>query len=105
MNDQDRLYHLVQEIEAGVAAVKQAVSTAEQAPAVHPIAGGLGTVVVDGKGTLISVDLDRKAASTHTGASLSRHVLRAIQEAEAAAKRRRVQMIDEAERKAHRHGR
>jgi hypothetical protein len=64
------------------------------------IAAGLGTVTVDGMGTLIAVELDSDAVETQTEASLARQVLCAINDAESAALTRRDAMIAEAEKEA-----
>lgn len=98
MNSEEQLYHLAKEIDARVAAVEQAAQTGEALPLVLEIGAGLGTVTVDGLGTLVSVDLGRDAVAGHTGASLAGHVLRAIAGAESAAATRRKTMIDDAAR-------
>ncbi|WP_410656334.1 YbaB/EbfC family nucleoid-associated protein [Amycolatopsis sp. lyj-112] len=98
MNTHDRLYHLAKEIDARVAAIEQAAESGRTAMLTRNIPEGLGTVTVDGMGSLISVDLDPDALETQTEASLARHVLRAINEAESAAHTRRSAVIEEAEK-------
>ncbi|MFL6120066.1 YbaB/EbfC family nucleoid-associated protein [Actinophytocola sp.] len=87
MNRDDRLYALVREIEANVARVEETVSTARRAETRFPIPGGAGTVVVDGAGQLLSVDLDPRALRTTRGHVLGEQVCRAIAQADAAAAR------------------
>lgn len=99
MNTYDRLYNLAKEIDANVAAIAQAAESSRAMPLSRTIGAGLGTVTVDGAGALLSVDLDRDAAVTQTGASLAGHILRAINDAEKAAVARREAMIDEASRR------
>ncbi|GAA4529441.1 YbaB/EbfC family nucleoid-associated protein [Amycolatopsis samaneae] len=96
MSSEDMLYHLAKEIDARVAAVENAATAGEALPLVTDIGAGLGAVTVDGSGTLVSIDLDRDAMATQTGASLAGHVLRAVNRAETAASRRREAMIAEA---------
>ncbi|HET6703897.1 hypothetical protein [Amycolatopsis sp.] len=98
MKSEEQLYHLAKEIDARVAAVELAAKTGEALPLVRDIGAGLGTVTVDGLGSLVSVDLARDAVAGHTGASLAGHVLRAIAGAESAAATRRRAMIDDAAR-------
>ncbi len=98
MTTEEDLYHLAKDIDARVAAVEQAAKTGETLPLVQPIGTGLGTVTVDGLGGLVSVDLDRDAIGAQTGASLAKHVLRAITTAESAATTRRKAMVDDAAR-------
>jgi len=98
MNTHDRLYHLAKEIDARVTAIEQAAESGRTASVTRNIAEGLGTITVDGMGSLISVELDPDAVETQTEASLSRHVLRAINEAESAASARRSSLIEEAEK-------
>lgn len=98
MNTYDRLYNLAKEIDARVAAIERAAESGRAMPLSTKIGVGLGTVIVDGSGALISVDLDRDAAMMQTGASLAGHVLRAINDAENAAAARREAMIVEASR-------
>ncbi|WP_181776917.1 YbaB/EbfC family nucleoid-associated protein [Amycolatopsis pittospori] len=98
MNTHDRLYHLAKEIDARVGAIEQAASSGRTTTLTWTIPAGLGTVTVDGMGSLISVELDPDAVETQTAASLSRHVLRAINEAESAASARRDSLIEDAEK-------
>jgi DNA-binding protein YbaB len=100
VNTGDRLYHLAKEIDARVAAIERAAENGRAAPLTWNIAAGLGAVTVDGMGTLIAVELDSDAVETQTEASLARHVLRAINDAESAALTRRDAMIAEAEKGA-----
>lgn len=96
MNTQDRLYHLAKEIDARVTAVEQAAEAGRKAILTWNIASGLGKIKVDGTGTLIAVELDPDAVETQTEASLSRHVLRAITDAESAARTELQAMVGDA---------
>ncbi|MFI9452948.1 YbaB/EbfC family nucleoid-associated protein [Amycolatopsis sp. NPDC052450] len=98
MNTHDRLYHLAKEIDARVIAIEEAAETGRTAMLTWRIAAGLGTVTVDGKGTLTSVDLDPDAVETQTEASLAHHVLRAINDAESEVRTRRDSVVEEAAR-------
>ncbi|KFU83299.1 YbaB/EbfC DNA-binding family protein [Amycolatopsis lurida] len=96
MNTYDRLYNLAKEIDARVAAIERAAENGRKLPLVRNIGAGLGTVTVAGSGSLVSIELDRDAMRTQTGASLAGHVLQAIRDAESAASTRRDAMITEA---------
>ncbi|UUV35248.1 YbaB/EbfC family nucleoid-associated protein [Amycolatopsis roodepoortensis] len=98
MNTHDRLYHLAKEIDTRVTAIEQAASSGRAAILTWSIPAGLGTVTVDGMGSLRSVDLNPDAVETQTEASLARHILRAINEAERAARSRSDAMVKEAEK-------
>jgi hypothetical protein len=79
----DRLYALVQEIEATVAGARHAADLARRQVLRRPIPSGLGTVTVKGEEGLVSVDLDVHALRYTNGSSLGRALLTAITEAEA----------------------
>ncbi|MCR6481237.1 hypothetical protein M8542_00235 [Amycolatopsis sp. OK19-0408] len=98
MNSEERLYNLAKEIDARVVAVARAEVASRSMPLVLDIGAGLGTVTVDGAGSLVSVDLVREAVAGQTGASLSGHVLHALKNAESAASTRRKVMLDDAAR-------
>ncbi|MGW4130870.1 YbaB/EbfC family nucleoid-associated protein [Amycolatopsis japonica] len=98
MNTHDRLYHLAKEIDTRVTAIEQAASSGRAATLTWNISAGLGTVTVDGMGSLRSVDLNPDAVETQTEASLARHILRAINDAERAARTKRDAMVEEAEK-------
>jgi DNA-binding protein YbaB len=85
MNREDRLHALVREIDTNVMRVEEAVRLARQEQQRIPIPGALGTVVVDGAGVLVSVELDPRALRTTNGQTLGAQVCRAIAQAEAAA--------------------
>ncbi|MEV7552970.1 YbaB/EbfC family nucleoid-associated protein [Amycolatopsis sp. NPDC089917] len=99
MNTYDRLYNLAKEIDASVIATEQAAESGRRSPLIKNIGAGLGTVTVAGSGSLLSIDLNRDAVGTQTGASLAGHVLRAINDAEHAASVRQDAMIAEASRR------
>lgn len=99
MNTYDRLYNLAKEIDASVIATEQAAESGRKSPLVRNIGAGLGSVTVTGSGSLVSIELNRDAVETQTGASLAGHVLRAIHDAEHAASARQDAMIAEASRR------
>ena len=99
MNFEEMLHNRVREINANLEAVKQAAAEGERAATVRPISGGLGHVIVDGTGSLVSVDLDRQTLGTHNGRSLARHLLTAIQQAESTAIARRDALVGDAKRR------
>jgi DNA-binding protein YbaB len=81
MNQYNRLYALVQEIEANTARVEQAGQRALQ-EVVHQQVPGFGTVSVTAAGP-VAIDLDRRAVRGADGVALGAAVTRAIVQAEA----------------------
>lgn len=82
----NRLYALVQEIEANTARVEQLANRARQEVVHHPVRG-FGTVTVTATGP-VALDLDRRAVRGANGLALGAAVTRAIIEAEAELRRR-----------------
>jgi len=100
VNYQDKAYHLVKEIDAKAAEVREAVRTAERAATVRLLDGGLGTVAVSGMGELLEIALDVDRVRDQTAASLARQILRGIQQVELEARRAREATIAEATEEA-----
>ncbi|MGC7094870.1 hypothetical protein ACPZ19_09410 [Amycolatopsis lurida] len=96
----NQLEQRVREIDAGVRAIGEAAAASEGAPVVRELPGGLGSVTVDGLGTLISVNLNRNALGTQNGSALSRLLLQEITAAEEQARARHDAMVGEARRQA-----
>jgi hypothetical protein len=87
MSQFNRLYALVQEIEANTARVEHTAELARQDVVHHPVPGGFGTVSV-GAGGPVAVDLDRLLVRGANGVALGAAVARAIVQAEAELRRR-----------------
>lgn len=96
MNQYNRLYALVQEIEANVARVEQAGDRVLE-EVVHQQIPGFGSVSVTTAGP-VAVDLDRRAVRGANGVALGAAVTRAIREAEAELRRRYEQTMSAARR-------
>ena len=92
----NRLYALVQEIEANTGRIDQAASRALR-DVVHHEIPGLGTVTVTSAGP-VAIDLDRRALQGTRGASLGAAVTRAIVAAEAEFRRRYEEAMADARR-------
>lgn len=97
MNYFNRLYALVQEIEANTARLDQVEAHARQQIVRRPIPGELGTVAVGASGP-ISVDLNPRALRYTTGAALGTAVLRTITQAEAEFRAKYAQTMTAARR-------
>jgi DNA-binding protein YbaB len=93
VNYQDELYHLAREIDAAAAAVAQTARDTEREPLQLPLPGELGSITVSGAGELTSVTLESTELHHYSADALSRTLLRAIQDAEAQAERRRADTI------------
>lgn len=93
MSYEDKIYHLVKEIDAKAQAVADAVRTAERAATVRPLDGGLGTVAVSGVGELLEITLDVDQVRNQTATSLARQILRGIQRTEQEARSARAVAI------------
>ncbi len=93
MNYQDELYNLAREIDAATAAVAQTAHQAEHQPLQVPLPGDLGSITVSGAGELTAVTLDGTELHQYSADALSRTLLRAIQDAETQAERRRADTI------------
>lgn len=86
MDIYNALHALAEQIDSDVEEIRKAASDAGRQHTRTPIAGGLGTVTVQGGGQLVSVEIDRRGVGGTNGASLGRQVVLAIREAEAQAK-------------------
>jgi DNA-binding protein YbaB len=93
VNYQDELYNLAREIDAATAAVAQTTQQAEHQPLQVPLPGDLGSITVSGAGELTAVTLDGTELHQYSADALSRTLLRAIQDAETQAERRRADTI------------
>jgi DNA-binding protein YbaB len=93
VNYQDELYHLAREIDAAAAAVAKTAQDTERQPLQLPLPGKLGSITVSGAGELTSVTLESTDLQQYSADALARTLLRAIQDAEAQAERRRVDTI------------
>jgi hypothetical protein len=98
VSNYDRVYMLVQEIEANAADLEQAAAEVRRERIHRPIPGRLGTVTVSGEAGLASIDLDRDALRYTTGAALGRGLLTAIIEAETEFRARYRLRVSEARR-------
>lgn len=88
MSYQDELYHLAREIDATVAAVEQAATSAARDRVTWTLPGELGSVTVTAGGELVDVSVDVAAMKDYSAPSLSRQLLLGIQRAEEAAAQR-----------------
>jgi DNA-binding protein YbaB len=93
VNYQDELYHLAREIDAATATVAQTAQQAEHQPLQVPLPGELGSITVSGAGELTAVTLESVELHHYSADALSRTLLRAIQDAETQAERRRADTI------------
>nr|WP_246481209.1 hypothetical protein [Amycolatopsis umgeniensis] len=82
------MYHLAREIDATVAAVERAATSAARDRATWSLPGELGSVTVTGAGELVDVSVDVAAMKDYSAPSLSRQLLLGIRRAEETAARR-----------------
>ena len=97
MSHFNRLYALVQEIEANTTRLDQAHERASGQVVHRDIPGYLGTITV-GAGGPVAVDLDKRAVRYTNGAALGAAVLQAITAAEAELRDRYQQIMADARR-------